>query len=196
VVANESGGKTLVFCEPPYVFWDRRMDRLREGEETIPGMGVLVLAAVARSRGYRVHLIDAKQQGVAADDVVRQIAALRPDYLGLSATTISVTNAARVAAGVKQLLPDVVTILGGAHVSAIPERTRYSTCWSDWSKAVRWAAFPAWHIAATAAYAPTRALRTSTTWMLFRHRRGTCCRTFRITFSLPSSLIRALRWRR
>ncbi len=115
--------RTLVLCEPPFLFWDRSMDKLRQGEETIPGMGMLVLAAVARTRGYRVHLVDAKQQGVSVDDVTRRIAALRPDYLGLSATTISVTNAARIAERVKALVPNVVTILGGAHVSAIPERT-------------------------------------------------------------------------
>lgn len=115
--------KTLVLCEPPFVFWDRQMDRLRQGEETIPGIGVLVLAAVARSRGYRVHVVDAKQQGTSVEDVSRQIAALHPAYLGLSATTISVTNAGRIAALVKQLVPGIVTILGGAHVSAIPERT-------------------------------------------------------------------------
>jgi anaerobic magnesium-protoporphyrin IX monomethyl ester cyclase len=115
--------RTLVLCEPPFLFWDRSMDRLRQGEETIPGMGLLVLAAVARTRGYRVRLVDAKQQGASVDDVSRQIAALQPDYLGLSATTISVTNAARIAERVKTLVPGVVTILGGAHVSAIPERT-------------------------------------------------------------------------
>jgi anaerobic magnesium-protoporphyrin IX monomethyl ester cyclase len=115
--------KTLVLCEPPYVFWDRRMDRLREGEESIPGMGMLILAAVARQRGYRVHLIDAKQQGTSPEEVSDQITRLRPDYLGLSATTISVTNAARIAHRVKQQQPGTVTILGGPHVSAIPERT-------------------------------------------------------------------------
>jgi radical SAM superfamily enzyme YgiQ (UPF0313 family) len=99
------------------------MDRLREGEETIPGMGVLMLAAVARQRGYRVHLIDAKRAGASVEDAARRIAALKPDYLGISATTISVNNGARVAARVKELCPEVVTIVGGAHVSAIPERT-------------------------------------------------------------------------
>src|SRR5262245_30947471 len=49
--------RTIVLCEPPFLFWDRSMDRLRQGEETIPGMGMLVLAAVARQRGYQVHLI-------------------------------------------------------------------------------------------------------------------------------------------
>lgn len=115
--------RTIVFCEPPYVCWDRRMDRVRQGEETIPGMGVLILAALARERGYRVHLVDAKAQGSSVEEVSRRIAALRPDYLGLSATTISVTNAGRIAARVKELAPSVTTIVGGAHVSAIPERT-------------------------------------------------------------------------
>jgi radical SAM superfamily enzyme YgiQ (UPF0313 family) len=121
--AVESSGRTIVFCEPPFLFWDRSMDRLREGEETIPGMGVLVLAAVARTHGYRVHLVDAKQQGRSTDEVSRAIVALRPDYLGLSATTVSVTGGGRIAERVKQLLPSVVTVLGGPHVSAIPERT-------------------------------------------------------------------------
>ena len=115
--------KTLVFCEPPFLFWDQGMDRLRQGEETIPGMGVLVLAAVARERGYRVQLIDAKQQGTSLEEVCHRIAGLRPDYLALSATTVSVGNAARIAQRVKAFVPDVITILGGAHVSAIPERT-------------------------------------------------------------------------
>ena len=118
-----SAGRTIVLCEPPYLFWDRSRDRLRQGEETIPGMGMLILAAVAREKGYRVHLIDAKGQGTTPDEVAQRIEALRPDYLGLSATTISVTNAARIAERVKQTLPGIVTILGGSHVSAIPERT-------------------------------------------------------------------------
>jgi radical SAM superfamily enzyme YgiQ (UPF0313 family) len=86
-------------------------------------MGVLVLAAVARTQGYRVQLVDAKHQGTSVADVSQEIARLRPEYLGISATTISVTNGARIAERVKELLPGVVTILGGAHVSAIPERT-------------------------------------------------------------------------
>src|SRR5262245_53822040 len=118
-----SNSRTIVFCEPPYVCWDRRRDRMRQGEETIPGLGMLMLAAVARQHGYRVHLDDAKAHGTPVEEVAQRIAALRPDYLGLSATTISVTNAGRIAERVKALRPGVVTILGGAHVSAIPERT-------------------------------------------------------------------------
>jgi hypothetical protein len=49
--------QTVVFVEPPNACWDRRMDRVREGEEEIPGIGTLTLAGVARGerdpRGFR-----------------------------------------------------------------------------------------------------------------------------------------------
>jgi radical SAM superfamily enzyme YgiQ (UPF0313 family) len=118
-----SRAQTVVFVEPPYVCWDRRMDRVREGEEEMPGIGTLVLAAVARARGHRVHVVDGKRTGTSVEAVARQVAALAPDHVGLSATTISIHNAARIAAGVKRLVPRAVVTVGGPHVSAVPERT-------------------------------------------------------------------------
>jgi radical SAM superfamily enzyme YgiQ (UPF0313 family) len=115
--------ETVVFVEPPYVCWDRQMDRVREGEEEMPGIGTLVLAAVARAAGHRVHLVDGKRTGTPVDDVARHVAALRPTHVGISATTISIHNAARIAARVKALVPGVVVTVGGPHVSAVPERT-------------------------------------------------------------------------
>jgi radical SAM superfamily enzyme YgiQ (UPF0313 family) len=46
-----------------------------------------------------------------------------PDVLGLSATTFTVAAAATVAQEVKRFRPQVVTILGGPHVSAVPVET-------------------------------------------------------------------------
>src|SRR5256712_10404220 len=115
--------QTIVFVEPPYVCWNRAMDRVRQGEEEIPGIGTLVLAAVARERGHRVHVVDGKRSGTPVETVAQQVAALAPDHVGFSATTTSVHNAARIAARVKALVPDAVTTVGGPHVSAVPERT-------------------------------------------------------------------------
>ena len=114
---------TVVFVEPPYVGWDRRMDRAREGEEAIPGTGVLVLAAVARRRGYRVAIVDGKRPGTTIDVVARQVVAHEPEHVAISATTIAVANGARVAAAVRRLAPRAVITLGGPHVSAVPEAT-------------------------------------------------------------------------
>src|SRR5215470_5154448 len=96
--------RTIVFVEPPYVCWDRRMDRVREGEEEMPGIGTLVLAAVARARGYRVHVVDGKRTGTSNEAVARAVAAHDPDHVGISATTISITNAGEIAERVKSLV--------------------------------------------------------------------------------------------
>jgi radical SAM superfamily enzyme YgiQ (UPF0313 family) len=112
-----------VFVEPPYVCRDRRRDRVREGEEEIPGIGTLTLAAVARAAGHRVHIVDGKRSGTPVAQVAARVAALAPDHVGISATTISIHNAARIAAQVKTLVPQAVVTVGGPHVSAIPEAT-------------------------------------------------------------------------
>jgi anaerobic magnesium-protoporphyrin IX monomethyl ester cyclase len=113
----------IVLLEPPYVFWDRAMDRIRDGEESVTGWGVLVLAAVALQRGHEVAIVDAKGGGITLEEATNRVAALRPDVLGISATTISINNGARIAAAVKATLPHVTTVVGGPHVSAVPEAT-------------------------------------------------------------------------
>jgi anaerobic magnesium-protoporphyrin IX monomethyl ester cyclase len=114
---------TVVFVEPPYVCWDRRMDRVREGEEEMPGLGTLTLAAVVRRAGHRVYVVDGKRSGTDPGEVARRVLALAPDHVGISATTISIENAARIAAEVKRSRPGAIVTVGGPHVSAIPERT-------------------------------------------------------------------------
>ncbi|MEB2283584.1 MAG: radical SAM protein [Myxococcales bacterium] len=113
----------IVLLEPPYVFWDRAMDRIRDGEESVTGWGVLVLAAVAKKRGHEVAIVDRKSGGSTLAAAVAEITALAPDVLGVSATTISVHNGARIAAAVKEKLPQVTTVVGGPHVSAVPQAT-------------------------------------------------------------------------
>lgn len=113
----------IVLLEPPYVFWDRAMDRIREGEESVTGWGVLVLAAVAQRNGHEVAIVDAKGGGITLEEATARVTALRPDVLGISATTISIHNGARIAAAVKEKLPHVTTVVGGPHVSAVPEPT-------------------------------------------------------------------------
>jgi radical SAM superfamily enzyme YgiQ (UPF0313 family) len=99
------------------------MDRIRDGEESVTGWGVLVLAAVAKQRGHEVAIVDAKGGGITLEEATERVTALAPDVLGISATTISIHNGARIAAAVKAKLPHVTTVVGGPHVSAVPEAT-------------------------------------------------------------------------
>ena len=99
------------------------MDRLRQGEASIPGFGMLVLAAVARREGYEVAIVDAKTCRESAAELTARILSFGPDVVGFSATTISVTNAARLAASLKEVHSEILTVVGGPHVSAVPGRT-------------------------------------------------------------------------
>ncbi len=99
------------------------MDRLRQGEASIPGFGMLVLAAVARREGYEVAIVDAKTCRESTAELTARILSFGPDVVGFSATTISVTNAARLAASLKEVHSEILTVVGGPHVSAVPERT-------------------------------------------------------------------------
>ena len=55
--------------------------------------------------------------------MAQRILAFQPDVVGFSATTISIANASRTAELVKESDSRIVTVVGGPHVSAIPERT-------------------------------------------------------------------------
>src|SRR3989442_13937502 len=87
--------RTVVFVEPPYVCWDRRMDRVREGEEDIPGIGTLVLAAVTRAAGHRVHGVDGKRSGTPLDEVARRAVSRSSAHPGVSGTTLSIRHSTR-----------------------------------------------------------------------------------------------------
>ena len=109
----------VALVEPPYLFWDRSMDRLRQAEETIPGIGMLVLAAVARAaRPRRGDLRRQGQRRHARGRRASRSPRFRPDVVGISATTISITNAARIAARVKETAPR------GRHDGRRPARER------------------------------------------------------------------------
>lgn len=89
----------------------------------LPSLALAQLAAVARQAGCEVLLRDASAGGASLKATVDEIAAFRPGLLGLTATTMAVTSAAAVAAGVRAALPDCLCVLGGPHASAVPRST-------------------------------------------------------------------------
>lgn len=86
-----------------------------------PPLGILYLAAWLRS-GYEVALLDGPVRCASVESAAKQIIDFRPDVLGLSATTLNIHAAARLAERVSAAV-DVTTIVGGPHVTAVPEET-------------------------------------------------------------------------
>lgn len=90
-----------------------------------PPLGVACLAAVLRREKIPVMIIDAAKyykHGNRMWDLFRQeIKNLAPDVLGLSAPSAMSEQAYRAAAIAKEVIPDITTIIGGPHATAVPD---------------------------------------------------------------------------
>jgi len=82
------------------------------------------LAAFVRERlGVDVELWDYGVLPYSPDHLRAQLHRFAPEIVGFNAMTPLIKTAAKMAAIVKDHNPDMLTIVGGPHVSAIPERT-------------------------------------------------------------------------
>ena len=112
----------IALISPP-IGLAERYGKLAGAGSSMPSLGLLSLAAVARRAGAEVHVIEAAALNLTLEQVMDELAGMRPDMVGITATTLSVFNAHETAKAVKEMGPSVVTVLGGPHVSAVPVET-------------------------------------------------------------------------
>lgn len=84
-------------------------------------LGLLCIAAFLERQGYPVAVEDCLGPRPAAsrEETVRRIRAHRPDLVGFSTTTSGFLDACDLAALIKRDHPDITTVFGGVHVSAL-----------------------------------------------------------------------------
>lgn len=115
--------KKIVLVNPPYTFWSDAKSYLRPFIGNLPSLGLLTLAAVLREQGFSVKIIETASLGLSLPQTLARIFQEKPEYLGLSCTTASVLNAARIAGAAKAYSPLIRVIVGGPHVTALPRET-------------------------------------------------------------------------
>lgn len=86
-------------------------------------LSIMILAAYLRQFGIEVGIWDANAETFSEERLVRELEEYSPDMVGLTAFTSTVNNAAHIAGLIKGHNPEIVTIVGGTHPSALPERT-------------------------------------------------------------------------
>lgn len=87
---------------------------------TTPHLGIAYLAAVSERHGDEVAVFDQDVEDVRLTDFVREY---KPDIVGIGTNTPQVKQGWLCAREVKSVFPDVVTVQGGPHVSALPEES-------------------------------------------------------------------------
>lgn len=89
-----------------------------------PRDGLAYLAGHLRQfDGFDVSIVDAKFERLNFQDVLGRLQESAPDIVGFCALTNEIKPAAYMAALLKEHLPTTMTVVGGAHPTAIPEAT-------------------------------------------------------------------------
>ncbi len=93
--------------------------RLPIDTRTTAHLGLAYLAAVSERRGDEVIVFDADVEKQSVADFVQEF---RPDIVGITANTPQVKQAWRTAKAIKEVY-DCPVVLGGPHVSVLPEES-------------------------------------------------------------------------
>ncbi|MEN8142282.1 MAG: radical SAM protein [Thermodesulfobacteriota bacterium] len=89
----------------------------------MPPLGLAGIAAYLERDGITADIIDCYARPADSDDLIADyIREKRPAYIGLSCTTSSFHDGARIAGLAKKVAPGIQAIFGGVHVSALREK--------------------------------------------------------------------------
>jgi len=88
-----------------------------------PPTGLCYIAAMLRTNGFDVSIMDAEALGLGPQETIEAVVDRRPQVVGIACKTLWIESAHRVAQGLKERLPGVPIVAGGNHVTALPART-------------------------------------------------------------------------
>jgi len=88
-----------------------------------PPLGLGYLASTLLEKGFTVELDDLSIENPDNEGIVSELQRRQPKILGVTTTTSTYKNALNVAAIAKELDPNIVTVLGGPHVTFTDEET-------------------------------------------------------------------------
>ena len=87
-------------------------------------VGLAYLASYLRqSPGFDIQILDAKFERLGFHEVLKRVIEWQPDVIGLTAYTNEIKPAAYQAALIKRELPNVRTVIGGVHLTSLPQQT-------------------------------------------------------------------------
>lgn len=90
---------------------------------TGPPLGLAYLASIARSEGHDVIIVDSLAEGLDLRKLKGRIRSFYPDVIGITATTSMIPDAYEAARVAKEVNPDAIVLMGGPHVTFLPEET-------------------------------------------------------------------------
>ncbi|PKM98745.1 MAG: hypothetical protein CVU79_01495 [Elusimicrobia bacterium HGW-Elusimicrobia-3] len=98
------------------------MKERRADLQYIP-LGLAYLASALKKAGHQVSILDVRAEKLDDAQVIARIEKDPPQLFGVSSNTCQIREATALLDLVRRRFPAITTVLGGPHISALPERT-------------------------------------------------------------------------
>lgn len=92
-----------------------------------PTLGLATIAAMARQRGHRIHVLDLSWRSYDHRLVRDKVLEVKPDIVGITGTTPLINQMRDLSVLVKDISRDIAVVAGGSHVTALPEETLHES---------------------------------------------------------------------
>jgi len=112
--------KTLLI-NPPYPF----------SENPVMPMGLLMVGAVLERSGHEVQVLDLLVSRYSREKIKDKITEYQPDIIGTTSVTLNYPVASDILKYCKAVNRDIITIIGGPHVTFTPVETLNEALWID-----------------------------------------------------------------
>jgi anaerobic magnesium-protoporphyrin IX monomethyl ester cyclase len=107
----------------PPLSLEERYGELAPAGHVSPPLSIMAIAAYIRQKGFSVEIVDCEISHYNTTKAADYILSKNPNFVGLTACTISIESAAKLANKIKNLNKDIITVVGGVHISAVPDET-------------------------------------------------------------------------
>ncbi len=114
--------KNIVFVNPP-ITMEKRYGKFSVGGSYLPPLGLCSLASVTRENGFHAKIVDSVALKLDYKNTVLKVLHNSPKYIGITASTITIFIAAKLAEMIKNEDGAVIIIIGGPHITAAPQET-------------------------------------------------------------------------
>lgn len=118
----------IALINPPYTLNDLtgKTASMKAVMNIIPPLGLAYIAAVLERANHNVTIHDGQ---LLSSNALHQILLTeQPDIVGITATTPSFESALATAQYIKKNIPKTLVVVGGSHVTALPEETLRNAC--------------------------------------------------------------------
>ncbi|MBW2634762.1 MAG: cobalamin-dependent protein [Deltaproteobacteria bacterium] len=114
---------SVVLINPPLSLADRYGKDMQKFGAVSEPLGLAYIAAYLETVDVPVRIIDAPALKLGIDDVIEDLSRQVDAVVGITLLTPAFKVVADLCSAIKQSFPDRVIVLGGAHPTALPERT-------------------------------------------------------------------------